>query len=425
MITINQALSELTHKLPGPVNINFQVKENEVYACNKTELPKIKHINRIAAEWSGNIWSEKIEKLKQAGKILVVCGQHHPFSEEEKAIIASFTNKFNCVFLYDHISNFPHDLGLRSSTTLAFTAPDNQRKLAPDILITFGGHTLTGISSLMNETAQDSEHWLINENGEFIDTYRRLTDVFECSSHDFFKYFAANAPDSANNGKYIKQWKEQSQKFSIPDFEYSDIFAVQQLMRSIPENSILHIANSISIRYAQFFSIPETVKVYCNRGSNGIDGCMSSFIGASAASKQLSYLLIGDLSYFYDMTALWNRYLGKNIRILLNNNSCGMLFNSSVYWTPYEGVNDYIAAGHDAVAKGWCESRGVKYFSAVNKNEFDKCFPLFMAEESDAPILFEVFTEKEKNNKIFHDFFKKSREITPERIAKFLKKLIK
>jgi 2-succinyl-5-enolpyruvyl-6-hydroxy-3-cyclohexene-1-carboxylate synthase len=425
MITINQALSELYHNHPGPVNINFQVKENEVFSFNTPELPKARRINRITTKSSEDVWSEKAEKLRQADKILIMCGQHEPFNEKEKEIIDKFSKNYNCVFISDHISNFHSDSGLKSSKTLALAAPDSIRKLVPNILITFAGHTLSGISLLMNESTPDVEHWLINENGEFIDTYRRLTNIFECSIYEFFKYFTDNARNSTNEGKYLKQWKELEVKFSIPDFEYSDIFAVQQLMKNIPENSLLHIANSISIRYSQFFDIPDTVRVYCNRGSNGIDGCLSTFIGASVISNQMSYLLIGDMSFFYDMTGLWNRYIGNNIRILLNNNSCGMLFNSNVYWAPYDGVNNFIAAEHDATAKGWCESRGFKYLSATNKDEFDKYFPIFMEKKLDAPILFEVFTDKYKNDKIFTDFYKKNKEITLERLGKAIINKIK
>lgn len=74
--------------------------------------------------------------------------------------------------------------------------------------------------------------------------------------------------------------------------QYSSLYAVQQYIKSIPGNSLLHIANSNSIRLSAFFDIDNTVTVYDNRGTHGIDGSMSAFIGQASVSKRLSFLVM-------------------------------------------------------------------------------------------------------------------------------------
>ena len=70
----------------------------------------------------------------------------------------------------------------------------------------------------------------------------------------------------------------------------------------------------------------------------------------------------------------------------------------------------HTSAEHFTNAKGWVETRGFKYLSACNKEEFDRLLPEFMTEESDQPICFEVFTKKESDGKILHEYYGQCRD---------------
>ncbi|MBP3692298.1 MAG: 2-succinyl-5-enolpyruvyl-6-hydroxy-3-cyclohexene-1-carboxylic-acid synthase, partial [Clostridia bacterium] len=132
------------------------------------------------------------------------------------------------------------------------------------------------------------------------------------------------------------------------------------------------------------------------RGVNGIDGSLSSFIGQSCVHNGLCFLIIGDLSFFYDMNGLWNRYVGSNVRIMLNNNGCGEIFYGNKNQDK-NTVGNHIAADHNTTAKGWVESIGFNYLSSKNKAEFDKNLKLFFDESTEGPVFFEVFTDKNVN----------------------------
>ena len=68
---------------------------------------------------------------------------------------------------------------------------------------------------------------------------------------------------------------------------------------------------------------------FSNTGGFGIDGLMSTIVGAALADKnQLHYLVIGDLAFFYDMNVLGNRHVSATIRILLVNNGKGTEFRN-------------------------------------------------------------------------------------------------
>lgn len=127
---------------------------------------------------------------------------------------------------------------------------------------------------------------------------------------------------------YPLMWENYCKTIPMPDLAYSEISVIGKLIRALPEPCALHLANSSTVRYAQLFTVPPQVEICCNRGVNGIEGSLSTAIGYAAASSKLNFIIIGDLSFFYDMNALWNQNYGANIRILLLNNEGGEIFHT-------------------------------------------------------------------------------------------------
>ncbi len=142
---------------------------------------------------------------------------------------------------------------------------------------------------------------------------------------------------------------------------------------------------------------------YANTGGFGIDGYISSFMGASLAHPgKLYFCVAGDLAFFYDMNVLGNRHVGRNIRILLINNGKGTEFRN--YNHPGaafgEETDKYIAAaGHfgnksHQLVRHYAEDLGYEYLSANNKEEYLEYLDRFLTPGlTDRPMLFEVFTD--------------------------------
>ncbi|MDO5523925.1 MAG: thiamine pyrophosphate-binding protein, partial [Bacteroidia bacterium] len=166
---------------------------------------------------------------------------------------------------------------------------------------------------------------------------------------------------------------------------------------NLPENSALHLANSYSVYLAQLFTIPASVHVFCNRGTNGIEGSLSTAVGYAAVSGRLTFLLTGDLSFFYDMNGLWNKHITPNLRILVNNNGGGGIFHSLPGLNASEALNEYIAAAHATDARTWAEQQGFLCLTAHNAKELQQHLPLFVNHKSLRPVLLEVFTSMEVN----------------------------
>ena len=417
---LNETLLEINHNGTGPVHIDVPIEEGMLAIGNyftAEQLLPFKKIDRY-------ILRKKKEKEKAAEgfkglrskKIFVMCGQDDHIPVEEVRLIEDISKKFNVVFGTDKLSNL-HCNGTVEVTRVARAMSQKKNEIKPDIIISIAGNPCMDYKfSFKNEDAS-MEHWIVNEDGRIADPFKKLTKVFEGTTVEFLEAMSI-AVEGETENTYLKFWQEKHNSIVIPEFKYSNMYTVQRVMNLMPQNSNYNIANSTTIRIAQYFDLDDSVQVFCNRGVNGIDGCVSTFIGQAAANEnKLNFLIVGDLTFFYDMNSIWNRYVGKNVRIMLNNNEGAALFHFN-QGGHYPTLNENVAAEHFATAKGWVESRGFKYISARNKEEFDSRLNEFMTAESDRPIFFEVFTHKEEDAKIQHEFYDQITEIPPSNAVK-------
>lgn len=400
---VNEALLEINHNGTGPVHINMQVgigPEETDFSADK--LPDVRKIDRIMIHDLSEM-KKMAEKLYNAKKILVIYGQNPPVNDEYRQAVEDFFDSYNCVIGTELMSNFSCRGSLDIDNAPHFKN-SSFSECIPEIVISLNGNFLSDYKGAL-KSMWSFDHWLVSPEGSVADPYKKLTNIFEGSSFDFFKIMAELAPNKRMDYSFYDTWKSFTDSLPVPEPPYSDFYAVKKFMETIPENSVLHLGNSNSVRLAQIFPVKKGVEVYCNRGTNGIDGSMSSFMGNAVVSNSLCFLLIGDLSFFYDMNALWNRYVNKNIRIMLSNNSGAGIFHFTRDINQLPNLDLHTAAEHDAEAKGWVESRGFIYLSAHNQKELDEAMEKFVSSDSDKPVFLEVFTDKEINKTILKDYY--------------------
>ncbi|HIT89753.1 MAG TPA: 2-succinyl-5-enolpyruvyl-6-hydroxy-3-cyclohexene-1-carboxylic-acid synthase [Candidatus Merdenecus merdavium] len=407
---VNEALLEMNHRGTGPVHINIPMRYyNRSFNCS--ELPEVLKIERLSVFDDNCLWQKKVERLQNSRRILVTCGQSSFISDEFKEQLSMFFRHFNSSISIEYMSNMECDGALNTSICLdnRYIADHQFEKMLPDIVISYGGNIVQGLKELLRHFAGKFEHWLIQEDGCVVDLYKSLTTIFECPPLYFFKYCNTHILDNIKNDmQYHNLLVQHSERITIPDFEYSNIFAIRKIVESIPASSLLHLSINSSIRITNFFKIPPHVKVYANIGTHGIDGCLSSFLGQASASDNLSFLIIGDLSLFYDMNALRLRHIGNNVRILMINNHGGEEFYYNKMWQN-DNSDLHTTARHNTKAKGWVCENNFTYLSATDKVSFDEALKLFMVAESDRPIFFEVFTEMKTDAEAIFDFYNSSR----------------
>lgn len=234
---------------------------------------------------------------------------------------------------------------------------------------------------------ENIRHWRVTPDGKVKDFYFRLSSVIEMSQDKFFEWFSSHAGDCENNGQYYENWRQLVSEYGAPEIKnFNSNYVQSKFFPKLPAGSVLHLGVGQSFHDCRRYTIDKTVEIYCNMGTNGIDGCTSTFMGQCAVVQdKLCFLIVGDLSFFYDMNSIWNKILSKNIRILMvNNNGSGLLRGHQL---------KAITSVHNTSAKGWVESTGFKYITATSKEEYEDMLNYFVRDESEAPLFFEVFCE--------------------------------
>lgn len=393
---INEALMELNHHGKGPVHINVPVSE-PFFKLPVTELPEARVITRYQGL---NVYEKDyqplIDRLNRYQRRMVVVGQMN--------LIYLFEKKYTKM-LYKHFAWFTENISnqtipglpIRNIEPLLCSMDfEAQQKMRPELLITYGGHIISKRLKKFLRRHPPVEHWHVAADGQVADLFGSLTTVIEM---DPFEFLEKIAPMMDNRTpEYPRTWENLSKNIPQAVFPYSEMSAIGKIIHHLPSSCSLHLANSSTVRYAQLFPLPKDVEVLSNRGTNGIEGSLSTALGYATASDKLNFIFIGDLSFFYDMNALWNANYGSNVRILLLNNAGGEIFHALPGLEMQDNSRRFITAIHRTSARAWAEDRGFRYLSAHNEDELNQAAEIFTQPSiTSQPMLMEVFTEKDKD----------------------------
>jgi 2-succinyl-5-enolpyruvyl-6-hydroxy-3-cyclohexene-1-carboxylate synthase len=386
-VMINTALLELIHDGGGPVHVNLVTQYSMNFSVK--ELPPSRVINRIC-------YGDNLPELPK-GKIGIYVGSHKPWTEDEMQAVDAFCEVYNAVVFCDHTSNYKGKYRVFASLVSSQTQYMSAYRTL-DVMIHLGDVSGSLISMF------PSQVWRVNPDGVVRDTFGKLRYVFQMEEVDFFTAYLENASEHLKSDSFLKGWKEECKRISckIPELPFSNAWIAQHTIFRLPENSVLHLGILNSLRTWNYFESKESILGYSNTGGFGIDGGISSLVGASLANKDKLFIgVVGDLAFFYDMNVIGNRHVRNNIRLIVVNNGCGTEFknyNHNVAQFGEEADKFMAAAGHfgcqsKQLIKHYAEDLGFEYISASNKTEYLKNVERFILPEMlERPIIFEVFT---------------------------------
>lgn len=392
-LKVNQAILELKRGGGGPVHINLPTLYSRNYDI-KT-LPTCRVMNRYIAE-------DKLPELK--GRVAVFMGAHRELSIEEIEILDDFCASRDAVVFCDHTSSYKGKYRVLYSLVASQDSLDLGED-KPDVTIHIG--EITGDYAGMEMVGK--EVWRVSEDGEIRDTFRKLRYVFEMSPFVFFQNYTAVS--KAPKDTYLLQCKNRLADIyqRIPELPFSNIWVAQQTANKIPDGSVIHFGILNSLRSWNFFELSAKVSSMSNVGGFGIDGSLSSVLGASLSDpNRLYFCVIGDLAFFYDMNSLGNRHVGNNLRIMVINNGKGTEFRQYNHVAAHFGemADEFISAsGHygrksRSLIKNYSQDLNFRYFSASTKEGYQALVDEFLAAElNEKSIVFEVFTESEEESR--------------------------
>lgn len=392
-IEANKAILALKLNGGGPAHINLYTRYSQDFSV--TEIP---HVNAI---FRHTVFDQKLPEIPQNGRIIIFVGAHADFSDRLSAAVDKFCATYDAVVLCDHTS------GYRGKYEVHFQLVCGQQQwhspLAnADLCIHIGEVSGNQFNVHTNHT------WRVSPDGALRDTFGNLRRVFMMPEEEFFERYAEdNACHTELLDTMTTEVEAIEEKF--PELPFSNIWMAQQMHNKLPKCCELHLGIYHSLRSWNFFKLSANIHVKCNVGGFGIDGGMSTMIGASFAHPEKLFIgVFGDLAFFYDLNVIGNRHVGNNVRILLINNGKGNEFrnyNHPCYFLGEEADKYIAAAGHYGnmsrkLIKDYATDLGYEYLTADNKNEFNAVIGKFLTPEiTDKPMLLEVFTQTEDESK--------------------------
>lgn len=433
-IEVNKALLELKHHGGGPVHINLFTNYSKNFSVK--ELPPVRVIRRYTVFDPFPVFPK--------GKVAVFVGSHKKFTDQETKALDGFCSTHDAVVICDLTSGYKGKYQLQPSLPFAqlkYDSPNKKYDLIVHIGEVSGNYSYYGIDGKIV--------WRVNEDGELRDLWGKLTDVFEMPESYFFEHYSEEGKEF--HAHYDECIAEIAQLHTeLPELPFGNIWMAQQMSKMLPEGSELHLGILNTLRSWNFFDIPKSVDGNSNVGGFGIDGDISSLIGASLCNPIRIYIgIFGDLAFFYDMNVVGNRHAGNNVRIMLINNGRGTEFRNYAHPCHAFGENadPYMAAAghygnksHDLI-RHYAEDLGYEYITASGKKDFMEAAKRFLTPEiTDKPMLFEVFPDsndesdaletiynfKVDSSKVLKDKVKNVvKEVVGEKGKEIIKKIIK
>lgn len=391
-IKVNKAISELSKNGGGPVHINLPTVYDRDYSV--TKLPDVRQIWRFDTDAQLPDINEK--------PVAIYIASHKTMNNQLVSEIDEFCEKYNAVVFCEHTSGYNGKFKI--PFFIAYSQSVSSESFYPALEIELG--EIAGIFRMPAKSI-----WRVSEDGGIKDVQKKLNAVFYMTEYRFFKTYNKKRKSSCQTTYYQKCVSRLSELYNkIPtNIPFSNMYVASKLAPKMPMNCVLHFGILNSLRCWNYFKIDNSIRCYSNIGGYGIDGCVSSLLGASLIYPEKLYFgVFGDLAFFYDLNSLGNREIGNNLRILVINNGLGGEFKN--YFSPANDFgadsNSYVCAeGHYGnksknLIKHYCQDLGFEYMSASTIEEFESVYRSFVIPDTKKqPVLFEVFTEPENDSK--------------------------
>ena len=392
-VHLNVPMEEPLYEFNDSPSISVKVKKKPEKKLSLTDLDNFyKAINKaskimiLIGVSDGNILSKKsIQKINSCSSIIVM--KEHT------------SNVFNESFI-SNIDRLIGPIELQSNSDSLFD------ELSPEIVISLGGMIVSKKIKSFLRNYKPRKHFHIGNNISK-DSFYSGVEHINTTANKFFENIDLNKSDS----KYFEKWNQLDySKLDLHNrymkvINFSDLKVFEILTNWIPKKYNIQVANSTPIRYFQLFDLKNKNMMFANRGTSGIDGSTSTAIGSSVQNDSPVLLVTGDLSFFYDVNALWNNHIPKNFRIIIINNSGGGIFKILPGFKENNLFSEFIETQHNLSARLIAKMFNFNYTRVSTKFGLNLYLRTFF-KNSKKPKILEIKTSSVKSTKILKEYFR-------------------
>lgn len=399
---IVRLLSAATLAPSGPVHLNMPFREPLLVDFEHRRL-QTTFVQRMRGTLA--LSEEMEDQLKgllmnaQAG--IIVVGEQSPYLN--KTMFWEFARGLQWPVLCDPLSNLRSEVP-EDCLPLCIDQYDallkNKRfasSVQPDCVLRFGPQPVSKSLSLFLKGARPESLIVVDESSNFRDPLAVTTHQLQASLESIVTIRLQR-----ERTEYTDQWARANRiahDVLENDTHYrgDEGHIVRQLVMNLPDETDVVCSSSMPVRDLDTFftATNRDITLFCNRGTNGIDGVVSTALGIQEGRQRTTYLVIGDLAFLHDLNGLIiSRFHSVDLTIVILNNDGGGIFSylpqaaieshyERLFGTPTGLTFDHIAAMYDA-----------QYDAVRTMEEFQQA----LQKPKQAPLrIIEVFTDRAEN----------------------------
>jgi 2-succinyl-5-enolpyruvyl-6-hydroxy-3-cyclohexene-1-carboxylate synthase len=348
--------------------------------------------------------------ISLSAKTMLICGMQQPDAALQK-IIQKLSLRDDIVIVAEPLSNITVANAVKNvDGTIILIKEEGYAAYAPDTIITIDGQIVSKrIRQFLRKVAPANHYHISTDRGEWnglgAKEYHHI--VAEPKS-----FLAALSDTKCPPADYNRLWQSTYKKAIALTNEFarqcqfSDWSVFDHLTKSFPDGANIHYGNSSPVRYGGFFEHKASLSINSNRGTSGIDGCVSTAAGAAFQSGKLTICIVGDISFLYDSNALWNNALSPHLRIIVINNGGGNIFRLIEGPGKVHDFEKYFEASHKLSAEYLAQMYQIPYYFC--QSESDMVFvsgQFYKPQKGAKPAIMEIKTDGVISDEVYKQYF--------------------
>jgi len=410
----------------GPVHLNLALREPLLGDASGVPVPAGRPEGRPWHAAGSPARSVKPDPVlveligsHRAKRGLVVAGEAATTSEADREAVLEIAQTMGWPVLADPRS------GLRVDHPLVVTGADlmlrseRMRGLEAEFVLRLGAPWSSKVlNTWLGDLGRDVPQVLVDPRGRWADPERTAWQVSATNAVDLAGALSAFTAKSSPglDAEWVSLWKRADEitqatleELLAPGkpYEMSEPAVARAVAKSLAPGSQLYVSSSMPIRDVEWFgSACCKGRVMSNRGANGIDGVLSSALGAAIASGVPTVALIGDLAFVYDAGALlWAAGRPAQLSVVVVDNDGGGIFSFLAYSAALaaEPFERYWGTPHGLDLVALSKAYGIEASRLDTRQDLDRFLQVASRPEPSAGVRVGVVTSQRRRNVSDHE----------------------
>ena len=320
----------------GPCHVNLPFREPLVGVAGSLPVADSHSPVRMSADVATASERKKLSLALRAERGIIIAGN----GIDQPRFILELAAKLKWPVVADPRSNCrvapesSHGAMVSSCADVVLRHQASAESLKPSVVLRIGDPP---VSKVVNQWLAQcgAEHIAVTQQPSLVDPDKVVTTHIVGSFNELFMEMSRGA-DSRSETEWIGAWKrcEKNARTALDEelsrqTQLTEPLCAVTVSEAIAAGTNLVVSSSMPVRDLEWFAPPrDGVRVFSNRGVNGIDGVVSTAVGVALSSKSPTALLIGDIAMLHDSNGLLNLIRrDAQLKIIVIDNEGGGIFS--------------------------------------------------------------------------------------------------